>query len=313
MTAESYHEPVLCQEAVEGLLTDPGGVYVDGTVGGGGHAEAILKRLHSSGVLFCFDADADALRAARARLLPYGDRVRFVHANFRQLGPELRACGITVLGGVLLDLGLSSYQIDEPSRGFSYRSDAALDMRFDRRTGITAAEIVNTYDVQSLGALLYEYGEERASRRIARAIVDRRPIRSSGELAGAVASVSGGRFLTKTLARVFQALRIEVNRELEALHAVLEDATALLVPGGRMVVISYHSLEDRIVKVHFRGPAGADHEEWRVPVPAPRPAPLLRVLTRKPVRPGVEECERNPRARSARLRIAERTEEGSAG
>jgi 16S rRNA (cytosine1402-N4)-methyltransferase len=311
VTADSYHEPVLCREAVEGLLTDPGGVYVDGTVGGGGHAEAILRRLDSSGVLYCFDADADAIAAARLRLHDFGDRVRFVHANFRTLGAELRARSVTSIQGIILDLGLSSHQIDEPSRGFSYRSNAELDMRFDQRSGLTAAEIVNTYDTQSLGTVLYEFGEERASRRIARAIVARRPIRTSGELAEAVGAVCPARFLTKTLARVFQALRIEVNRELEALETVLEEATGLLAPGGRMAVIAYHSLEDRMVKGFFRTASGVRPDEDRLGLPLTAPEPLLRVLTRRPVRPQEEESRRNPRARSARLRIAERLRGGT--
>jgi 16S rRNA (cytosine1402-N4)-methyltransferase len=311
VTADSYHEPVLCREAVEGLLTDPGGVYVDGTVGGGGHAEAILRRLASSGVLYCFDADADAIAAARLRLHAFGDRARFVHANFRTLGAELRARSVRSIQGIILDLGLSSHQIDEPSRGFSYRSNAELDMRFDQRSGLTAAEIVNTYDTQSLGTVLYEFGEERASRRIARAIVARRPIRTSGELAEAVGAVCPARFLTKTLARVFQALRIEVNRELEALETVLEEATGLLAPGGRMAVIAYHSLEDRMVKGFFRTASGVRPDEDRLGLPLTAPEPLLRVLTRRPVRPQEEESRRNPRARSARLRIAERLRGGT--
>jgi 16S rRNA (cytosine1402-N4)-methyltransferase len=297
VTADSYHEPVLCREAVEGLLTDPGGAYVDGTVGGGGHAEAILRRLASSGVLYCFDADADAIAAARLRLHAFGDRARFVHANFRTLGAELRARSVRSIQGIILDLGLSSHQIDEPSRGFSYRSNAELDMRFDQRSGLTAAEIVNTYDTQSLGTVLYEFGEERASRRIARAIVARRPIRTSGELAEAVGAVCPARFLTKTLARVFQALRIEVNRELEALETVLEEATGLLAPGGRMAVIAYHSLEDRMVKGFFRTASGVRPDEDRLGLPLTAPEPLLRVLTRRPVRPQEEESRRNPRAR----------------
>jgi 16S rRNA (cytosine1402-N4)-methyltransferase len=311
VTADSYHEPVLCREAVEGLLTDPGGAYVDGTVGGGGHAEAILRRLASSGVLYCFDADADAIAAARLRLHAFGDRARFVHANFRTLGAELRARSVRSIQGIILDLGLSSHQIDEPSRGFSYRSNAELDMRFDQRSGLTAAEIVNTYDTQSLGTVLYEFGEERASRRIARAIVARRPIRTSGELAEAVGAVCPARFLTKTLARVFQALRIEVNRELEALETVLEEATGLLAPGGRMAVIAYHSLEDRMVKGFFRTASGVRPDEDRLGLPLTAPEPLLRVLTRRPVRPQEEESRRNPRARSARLRIAERLRGGT--
>jgi len=275
-------------------------------VGGGGHAEALLSRLTPTGVLFCFDADADAIAAARVRLRPFGDRAQFVHANFRTLRAELAARSVLSISGIILDLGLSSYQVDEPSRGFSYRSNAPLDMRFDQRSGTTAAEIINSYDAQSLAAVLYEFGEERASRRIARAIVARRPIRTSGELAQAVGSVCGGRFATKTLARVFQALRIAVNRELDALQAVLEDATVLVATGGRIVVISYHSLEDRMVKAHFRAAAGAAAEQELTPYPPAGRIPLLRVLTRKPLRPGAEECRRNPRARSARLRIAER-------
>lgn len=301
-----YHLPVLCAEAVEFLLTEHSRIVVDGTTGGGGHAESICERLPSGGMLVCFDADADALAASQQRLARFGDRVRFVHANFRNLKAELQGLGIDTIDGLLLDLGVSSYQLDEGSRGFSFRADEPLDMRMDRRQAQSARDVVNTYSQERLAEVLWLYGEERTSRRIATRIIGSRPLVTTGDLAAVVRSVVGPQHLVKSLARVFQALRIEVNRELENLSTVLADVMEVMADRGRIVVIAYHSLEDRIVKEFFRTEAAVSIPSGHKLVPDTPRTPRLRVLTRKPVEPGADELTRNGRARSARLRAAER-------
>ncbi|MCC6396739.1 MAG: 16S rRNA (cytosine(1402)-N(4))-methyltransferase RsmH [Bacteroidetes bacterium] len=311
MSTPVYHIPVLCRDAADFLITETGGMYVDGTVGGGGHAEEICKRLQGPGRLLCLDADEEALSSARMRLAPHVERTVFVRTNFRLLRSVVTGAGWTRIHGVLLDLGVSSHQLDAPERGFTFRNDERLDMRMDRRQEVSAWEIVNTLDEQPLAKLLWEYGEERMSRRIARRIVEQRPVETTGALRNVVASVVKGPHLTKSLARIFQALRIAVNGELESLAAALKDATDLLVPGGRIVVISYHSLEDRIVKEFFRSESTV-HVRRDIPLlPGQEPIPRLRVLTRKPVIPSPEETVHNPRARSAKMRAAERRDVGS--
>ncbi len=308
-----YHAPVLCDEAIDALLSDPGLTYLDGTVGGGGHAERVCGLLSAKGRLLCFDLDEEAIRFASRRLARFGDRVVFVRANFREMKAELRRIGVDRVGGVLLDLGVSSFQLDEGPRGFSFRSDEELDMRMDRRQQLTARDVVNEYSEEALADILFRYGEERLSRRIARRIAGRRPLRTTGDLSAAVESAVGARFLVKTLARVFQALRIEVNGELDNLSAGLTSALDVLAPGGRLVVVAYHSLEDRIVKEFFRKEAAVVIPSGHKLVPdAPR-NPRLRILTPRPVQPSAAEVERNPRARSARLRAAERVAEPATG
>jgi len=247
-----YHIPALCREAVDLLMTDTGGSYVDGTVGGGGHAWEICSRLQGPGRLLCLDADDEALASARSRLAGFADRTSFIRHNFRFLRDALQASGWTAVHGILLDLGVSSHQIDAVERGFTFRGDERLDMRMDRRQALSAWDVVNTYEERALADVIYQYGEEQNARRIARSIVGRRPVHTTGELRDVVAAFTPDRFLNKSLARVFQALRIEVNGELDSLTTVLRDARDLLAPGGRIVVISYHSLEDRIVKEFFR-------------------------------------------------------------
>lgn len=306
-----FHEPVLRDETLQYLRPERGGTYVDCTTGGGGHSAALCDLLGADGRLICLDADAEALDAARSRLAACAARVEFVQQNFRRVGDAVRALGAAPVHGVLFDLGVSSYQLDETSRGFSFRSDAPLDMRMDRRGGVTAHDLVNGVDERELARILYEYGEERHARRIARALARVRPLRTTGELREAVAATAGGGpALTKTLARVFQALRIAVNDELAAVEEGLEQALGLLAPGGRMAVIAYHSLEDRRVKEFFRRESAAFLRAPQPFLPDTPLKPRLRVLTRKPVQPTAEEVERNPRARSARLRAAERTAEG---
>lgn len=306
--SEPYHVPVLCDKVVEQLITNPSGVYVDGTVGGGGHAEVICSTLSEPGRLVCFDADLDALNYSRKRLEQFGGRVAFVHANVRMVKAELGSLGVERINGLFLDLGVSSRQLDDGSKGFSFRSDDRLDMRMDRRQSLSAWTIVNTFSEADLAAVLWRYGEERNARRITRRIIESRPIETTGALKSVVEAVSGGRFLSKSLARVFQALRIVVNDELRSLAQVLADVVDLLEPRGRIVVISYHSLEDRVVKNFFRLESATRVPSGHKYLPDIQKVPRLQVVTKKPIEPSAAECSRNPRARSAKLRVAERTE-----
>jgi 16S rRNA (cytosine1402-N4)-methyltransferase len=304
----SYHTPVLVREVLTYLLTSPDGFYVDATAGGGGHAEAILEALSPRGRLLALDADADAVRTSTQRLMPFGDRVQVRQENFRNIRAAVAGGGERKVSGLLFDLGVSSFQLDEGSRGFSFRSDERLDMRMDRQQTLDAYAIVNAYDERQLAELLWKFGEERRSRQIAREIVNarrRQPIETTGHLASVVESVLGGRFLNKSLARVFQALRIEVNSELEQLRQALVDALDLVVQGGRVVVISYHSLEDRIVKKTFRA-ASATSVPAKTKLEPDRPVQArCTVLTKHPVVASEEEVSSNPRSRSAKLRAVE--------
>jgi 16S rRNA (cytosine1402-N4)-methyltransferase len=303
----TYHEPVLCTEALRYLITDNSGIYVDATVGGGGHAEAICRQLGAQGKLIGFDADVDAIVEAEKRLLPYASQVTLIRDNFRSMVDTLAARGIGQVAGILFDLGVSSFQLDTGAKGFSFRADELLDMRMDRRRGLRAWDVVNTYPEERLTQVLREYGEEYGARRIARAIVRQRPVDTTGALRAVVERCVGGRFLTKSLARVFQALRIEVNEELPNLSQALGNVPGLLQPAGRCVVIAYHSLEDRIVKEFFREEASDRIRSAHKYLPDVPRAPQLEILTRKPVTAGEAEQARNPRARSAKLRAAART------
>ena len=299
------HRTVLLDEAVTALVTQPAGVYVDGTFGRGGHARAILARLAPAGRLFAFDRDPQAVAAARAIDDP---RLVALHASFAQMREQLAAHGVAQVQGVLLDLGVSSPQLDDPARGFSFRHDAPLDMRMDTTRGETAADFLARASAREIVEVLREYGEERAAVPIAKALVARReggaPVRRTGELAALVARAVKSREPGQDPAtRTFQALRIHVNAELEALEQGLTAALALLAPGGRLVVISFHSLEDRIVK-RFIAAHSRDEPDRRVPFAPPR-ALALAALGR--IRPGAEETAANPRARSAVMRVAERT------
>jgi 16S rRNA (cytosine1402-N4)-methyltransferase len=300
------HLPVLLQEVVAALDPRPGSCYIDGTVGGGGHALALLEASAPDGTLLGIDADPAALAATRLRFVAAGvDLRRFTlhHAAFRDLGQVARHYGVVAVDGILLDLGVSSHQFDTASRGFSFAHDGPLDMRLDP-TGGTAADLVNQLDERDLADLIYQYGEERASRRIAHQIVVRRrqePFTRTADLADLVARTLGrpGRERIHPATRTFQALRIAVNAELDQLEEVLPQAVELLREGGRIAVISFHSLEDRIVKSFFRAESGYGGSA------NPRP-PRLRILTKKPLEATAEELTRNPRARSAKLRVAER-------
>lgn len=303
-----YHDPVLRDEAVELLLGYSGRTYVDGTLGGGGHAEEICRRMDQEATLICFDADEDAIRFASERLVVFRERIVFVHSNFRHIKSELHSRSVHSIDGLLLDLGVSSFQLDDGSKGFSFRSDEAIDMRMDRRQRLSGWDVVNSFAEEELADVLWKYGEERNSRRLARAIVRGRPVDTTGALRSIVQSVTGERFATKSLARVFQAIRIRVNNELDNLQNALNDAVDILAPGGRLVVISYHSLEDRIVKDLFREKAATMIPSGHKYVPDTAVTPKLTLLTKKPLTATAAEEKRNPRSRSAKLRAAERVE-----
>ncbi|MEA3546182.1 MAG: 16S rRNA (cytosine(1402)-N(4))-methyltransferase RsmH [Thermodesulfobacteriota bacterium] len=291
---EEIHLPVLLEEVIHWLAPVDGGIYVDANLGMGGHSAAILKKSSPSGRVIGFDWDKDAIELARVNLAPFGSRVTFVRSNFIRVKDVLGEQGIKGVNGLLLDLGLSSLQLDRPARGFSFREKGFLDMRMDDRTGVTAADLINGEDEAELADLFYYYGGERQARRIASYVVKERRqgrIVTTDQLADLVARAIPKRFHPKKIhvaTRVFQALRIAVNRELENLEKILADVTDILLPRGRVCIISFHSLEDRLVKRVFRDNAD------------------LQILTRKVVTPGCDEIRINPRSRSARLRVAVR-------
>jgi len=303
------HRPVMVNEVVERLVTFPDGAYVDGTVGTGGHSEAICRRISSKALLIGLDRDEEAIRISRTRLSSLGKRVHLLKASYVQIDHVIESLGVEKVNGVLLDLGMSTYQLEGSGRGFSFSRDEPLDMRMDPDEGTTARELVNSLPAKEIESILRSYGEERRARAISRAIERERrraPIVSSLQLANLVESVvprSGGRH---PATRTFQALRIAVNKELDHLYAFLEKIPPLLVEGGRLVVLSYHSLEDRAVKRAMT--------DWERGCTCPREfpecrcgkVPLFRRVHKKGIRPGPAEKEDNPRARSAILRTAER-------
>lgn len=303
-----FHTSVLLDEAIRYLAVQPGGRYVDCTVGAGGHARAILQESSPGGLVLGLDADPHAIAFARGSLEDYGDAVQLVNDNFRNLGTVAAEHNFTPVHGVLFDLGISSMQLAEDDRGFSFQQEAPLDMRFSDTQSVTAADIVNGYDQQALANLIWGYGEERFSRRIASAVVRVRPLNTTTELASLISRAipHSPRSRIHPATRTFQALRIAVNDELTALSAGLEQARDILGAGGRIVVISFHSLEDRIVKQFFQ------RESRDCVCPPEQPTctcehrATLKVITKRPVSPSVSEAERNPRSRSAHLRAAER-------
>ena len=305
--------PVMPVETLEALALKPGGVYLDATLGGGGHAREILDRLGPTGQLLGMDQDADALQRAEEWAAPYGGRFRPVRANFENLDAALEGAGVERLDGALFDLGVSSHQLDVPERGFSFRAGGPLDMRMDDRATLTAAEILHHWPEEDIADVLWKYGEERHSRRIARAIVrERDAIRNTADLADVVRRAmppARGRERIHPATRTFQALRIAVNREMDVLSEGLNAAVERLAPGGRIVVIAYHSLEDRIVKDLFRERSTACICPPKLPICRCGHVATLRIITRKPVTPSEAEVAANPRARSARLRAAERLTE----
>jgi 16S rRNA (cytosine1402-N4)-methyltransferase len=316
--ARTFHEPVLLRECLESLAVRPGATVVDGTVGGGGHAEAILEASAPDGRLLGLDVDDEALAHARERLRRFGERVMLLRASFRELDRQRTLAGLGPVDGVLLDLGVSSHELDSSERGFGFAGDpdAPLDMRLDRREPRTAADLLARASERELAGWLREYGELPGAPRLARAIVrarERAPLRSVGDLVRVVEASGVGRGRRHHPATlVFQALRIAVNDELAALDEGLGQAIDATRPGGRIVVLAYHSLEDRRVKQRFRDEARGCTCPPRVPVCVCGRRPRLHLVTRRPVRPGEAELRANPRARSARLRAAERVAAGAA-
>ncbi|MDY3772958.1 MAG: 16S rRNA (cytosine(1402)-N(4))-methyltransferase RsmH [Candidatus Faecousia sp.] len=306
-----HHVSVLLEECVTGLNIRPEGIYVDGTLGGAGHSCRIAERL-TTGRLIGIDRDPVALKAAGERLAPYGDRVTLVHSNFCRMASVLEGLGISGVDGILLDLGVSSPQLDDGQRGFSYMADAPLDMRMDGGDALTADTVVNTWSYEELKKILYEYGEERYAPAIASAIVRRRetaPIRTTLELVDVIRSAMPPAALREKqhpAKRSFQAIRIAVNDELNSVAKAMEDAIPLLNPGGRLAVITFHSLEDRIVKNAMAAAAKGCICPPEFPVCVCGRKPQVDILTRKPIVAAPQELERNPRARSAKLRICQK-------
>lgn len=309
---EFEHKSVLLHQTIDSLMVKPDGIYVDGTLGKGGHAKEVLGRLGEHGRLIGIDQDGDAIAAARENLKAFGSRVTIVRRNYEQLSSILDELGIPLVDGIYLDLGVSSFQLDTKERGFTYREDAPLDMRMDQRQAMTAADIVNTYGEMELYRLIRDYGEEKFAKNIAKHIVRRRqekPIETTGELTQIIKAAipakvrAGGGHPAK---QTFQAIRIELNRELEVLENTIDTAIDRLKPGGRFAVITFHSLEDRIVKTKFR--------ENEHPCICPPDFPVCvcgrtsrgRVITRKPIVPDAGEEEENRRSKSAKLRVFER-------
>ena len=306
------HTSVLLFECIDALNIRDGFTYVDCTAGGGGHSFEIAKRMGPKSRLICFDRDKDAISAARERLKDFSDQVTFVNENFRTLGSVIKDMGITNLGGVLADLGCSSYQFDTPERGFSYMHDAPLDMRMDSDSPLSAYNVVNEYSENDLKRIIYDYGEERFAPRIASAICKQRiikPIETTHELSGIIkgaipsATRADGPHPAK---RTFQAIRIEVNAELDAIEPLIDSAVSALVPSGRLAIISFHSLEDRIVKQTYKKHLGGCTCPKDFPICVCGRKPSIKEITKKPILPSAEELESNPRSRSAKLRVAEK-------
>ena len=306
------HYSVLLGECIESLNIRDGYTYVDCTTGGGGHSLEIAKRLGKGSRLLCFDRDQDAIKAASQRLAPYAEKITFIHENFSALGEVLDRLHIDNLGGVLADLGCSSYQFDTPDRGFSYQHNAPLDMRMDRSSPLDAKTVVNTYSEEALKRILWDYGEEKFAPRIASFIVksrQKKEILTTHELVDIIRSAipssarEGGHHPAK---RTFQAIRIEVNGELDAIEPTIRDAVSHMVPGGRCAFISFQSLEDRIIKKTFQDLSSGCECPRDFPVCVCGKSPKISVITKKPILPSKEELAINPRSRSAKLRVAEK-------
>ena len=305
---DSFHQPVLADEAVDFLQIRPEGSYIDATAGGGGYTHRIASRLNQSGKVFAIDRDEEAVAITRERVKEFGSRVEVIRGAFGDLNTLARTHGMAGISGIVFDLGVSGHQFDSASRGFSYRAEGPLDFRMDRRTQMTAGEIVNRYSEKELSTILFELGEERNSRKIASAIVSARQkgsIDSTEALAAIIASVTNPRFVNKTLSRCFQAIRMVVNDELGQLRQGLRAALDLLAPAGRLVVVSYHSLEDRIAKNFMREAATGKFED----TPESNTGhytPVAKLITKKPISASAEEIKTNTRARSAKLRVMEK-------
>lgn len=309
---EFQHKSVLLQECIDALNIRPDGIYLDGTLGGAGHSSQIARRLTEGGRLIGVDRDRTALAAAKERLAPYADRVTLVHSNFAEIDAILDSLGIPAVDGMLFDLGVSSPQLDDASRGFSYMADAPLDMRMDKDDVLTAGEVVNTWPQGELRRILYDYGEERYAPQIAAAICrarEKAPVETTLELVDIIRSAMPAQALREKqhpAKRSFQVIRIAVNDELGAVSRMMQAAVGRLNPGGRLAVITFHSLEDRIVKSEMQQAARGCTCPPEFPVCVCGKKPLVKLVTRKPIVSGPAELEENPRARSAKLRVAER-------
>ncbi|MDY5342491.1 16S rRNA (cytosine(1402)-N(4))-methyltransferase RsmH [Faecousia sp.] len=309
---EFQHKSVLLQECIDALNIRPDGIYLDGTLGGAGHSSQIACRLTEGGRLIGVDRDRTALAAAKERLAPYADRVTLVHSNFAEIDAILDSLGIPAVDGMLFDLGVSSPQLDDASRGFSYMADAPLDMRMDKDDALTAGEVVNTWPQGELRRILYDYGEERYAPQIAAAICrarEKAPVETTLELVDIIRSAMPAQALREKqhpAKRSFQAIRIAVNDELGAVSRMMQAAVGRLNPGGRLAVITFHSLEDRIVKSEMQQAARGCTCPPEFPVCVCGKKPLVKLVTRKPIVSGPAELEENPRARSAKLRVAEK-------
>lgn len=309
---EFQHKSVLLQECIDALNIRPDGIYLDGTLGGAGHSSQITRRLTEGGRLIGVDRDRTALAAAKERLAPYADRVTLVHSNFAEIDAILDSLGIPAVDGMLFDLGVSSPQLDDASRGFSYMADAPLDMRMDKDDALTAGAVVNTWPQGELRRILYDYGEERYAPQIAAAICrarEKAPVETTLELVDIIRSAMPAQALREKqhpAKRSFQAIRIAVNDELGAVSRMMQAAVGRLNPGGRLAVITFHSLEDRIVKSEMQQAARGCTCPPEFPVCVCGKKPLVKLVTRKPIVSGPAELEENPRARSAKLRVAEK-------
>ncbi len=309
---EFSHKSVLLDECIEGLNIKPNGIYIDGTAGGGGHSYEIAARLTKGGKLYALDRDKEAVAAAKERLKPFADRAKVINANFSQIADVARELNLPRLDGILMDIGVSSYQLDNPERGFSYNHDAPLDMRMSRQQETSAFTVINEYTEFEIAEIIWKYGEERWAKRIAQFIAEARknkPIETTFELNEIIKkAVPAGarRDGPHPSKRTFQAIRIAVNNELGELETALNDGIDLLSEGGRFAVISFHSLEDRIVKNIFAGKVKGCICPPELPVCICGKKPTLKLVNRKPIEAGKEELEENPRSRSAKLRVAER-------
>ena len=308
MTEVSFHHvPVMLNPCLEALAIKPGGIYVDGTMGGAGHSSEIVKRL-SGGRLIGFDRDPAAIAASQKKLADFGDTVTYVNRNHAEVKDALASLGVPAIDGALLDLGVSSHQLDEPERGFSYRFDAPLDMRMDSEAELSAYQVVNEYSEQQLAKVIFEYGEDKNARKIARRIVENRPIKTTLELVDVIKSAFSAKERQEKhpAKRTFQAIRIEVNNELDMLGGAIERLAEKLNKGGRLCIITFHSLEDRIVKNTFNELSKGCTCPKDFPVCVCGNKERFKVVTRKPVLPSAKELEENPRSASAKLRVLER-------
>lgn len=309
---EFKHYSVMLEETIEQLQIRPDGIYVDGTLGGGGHAFEVCKRLSGEGHFYGIDQDAAAIQAAGARLAQFGDKVTIIRSNYCRMKEELKSRGITGVDGIVLDLGVSSYQLDEAGRGFTYREDAALDMRMDQRQEKTARDIVNDYSEMDLYRVIRDYGEDKFAKNIAKHIVlarEKKPIETTGELVEIIKAAIPMKIRMQKghpAKQTFQAIRIELNQELEVLRSSLDDMIGLLNPGGRICIITFHSLEDRIVKTIFRKNENPCTCPSHFPVCVCGNVSKGKVVTRKPILPSEQELEENSRSKSAKLRVFER-------